>query len=263
MKHLGVFVLLPVLLSFSCSVVAQVQPTPVSDPKALALVAQSLARMTSGVVITDVTLSGNATLVAGSDVETGTVSLKAKGFAEARVDLNLTKGQRSEIRNNSNELFQGAWIGTDGVLHPFALHNCFINPNWFFSPLASLSAAISSPNVILSYLGSVSTGGRSFQHLQSYLFIAGQPVVAKLSTLDFYLDSTTLLPAALDFNTHPDDDFGLNIPVEIDFSNYQAINGVQVPLHVQKFLNGTVTLDVVIDTATFNSGLPDSPFSIP
>ena len=83
-----------------------------------------------------------------------------------------------------------------------------------------------------------------------------------LSATDLYLDSASLLPLAIRFNVHPDDDFGLDIPVEVDFSNYQAINGVQVPLHIQKFLQGTLVMDINLTSATFNSGLSDSQFQV-
>jgi hypothetical protein len=76
------------------------------------------------------------------------------------------------------------------------------------------------------------------------------------------LDASTYLPVALTFNAHPDNDAGTNIPVEIDFSNYQQVNGVQIPFHVQKFLNGPLFLDVTVQSAVVNSGVPPSAFSV-
>jgi|SRR5581483_3858228 len=263
MNDIRFFVLLLGFLTLSYAGSAQVQSTPVSDPKALALAFQSLTAITGGASIGDVTLMANVTSMAGSDLQTGTATLRAKGFLEGRIDLNLSGGQRSEVRNNSGGLLRGAWSGTSAIAHSVALHNCLTDGSWFFVPLSSLSAALSNSNVILSYLGPVSSGGRTFEHLQSYLYVAGLPVVAQLSTMDFYLDSTTLLPIVVSFNIHPDNDFGTNIPVEIDFSQYQAINGVQVPRHIQRFVQGTVVLDLGITSAAFNSGLSDTLFSIP
>jgi len=45
--------------------------------------------------------------------------------------------------------------------------------------------------------------------------------VQRLSQTDLYLDSTTLLPAAMTFNIHPDDNALLDIPIEIHFSEYR------------------------------------------
>ncbi len=41
---------------------------PVSDPQAVALAQQSIAALTNGIAVNDITLTGNATWIAGSDV---------------------------------------------------------------------------------------------------------------------------------------------------------------------------------------------------
>ena len=80
--------------------------------------------------------------------------------------------------------------------------------------------------------------------------------------MDFYLDATSLLPVAIKFNTHPDDDANTNIPVEVDFSSYQAVNGAQIPFHIQKFSQGTLMLDVTVTSVAVNSGVADSAFMV-
>ena len=87
---------------------------PVNDPQAVVLATKAVAALTNGVPVTDVTLTGTATWTAGSDVEKGTVTLKARGTAQSRMDLALSGGNRSEIRATSNGFPQGAWIGSDG-----------------------------------------------------------------------------------------------------------------------------------------------------
>jgi hypothetical protein len=66
---------------------------------------------------------------------------------------------------------------------------------------------------------------------------------------------------AITFNAHPDNDASANLPVEVDFSNYQTVNGVQVPFRIQWLLNGSVLFDLTIQSATVNSGLTQSVFS--
>ncbi len=85
----------------------------------------------------------------------------------------------------------------------------------------------------------------------------------KLSQMEIYLDPTTLLPLSLAFNVHPDGDANTNIPIEIRYSNYQAVNGVQVPFHIQRFINGTLFLDLTVQSVTINSGISASAFTLP
>jgi hypothetical protein len=84
----------------------------------------------------------------------------------------------------------------------------------------------------------------------------------RLTLTDFFLDSTTFLPATVDFNIHPDNDMLFDIPVEIQFTNYTVVSGSKIPFHVQKFVNNTLTLDLQIQSATLNSGLSVSSFVV-
>ena len=58
-----------------------------------------------------------------------------------------------------------------------------------------------------------------------------------------------------------DDDASTNIAVEIDFSNYQLVNGILVPFHITKVWQGNPLLDFTVTNMAVNSGLPDSLFS--
>ena len=237
---------------------------PVSDPQAVAYAAQSILALTGGTPIADAKLTGTATWTVGSDNQSGSVTLMGKGTSESRTDLGLSGGNRTEIRNSFGGFPQGAWVGSDGVSHSYAMHNCWTDANWLFPVLSSLSNT--DPNIILSYVGLESRSGVSVQHLRSYraLFqsISSDALTEQLSTMDFYLDATSFLPVAVTFSVHPDDDANVTIPVEIDYSNYQITNGAQLPLHVQKFLQGGLVLDLVITSASPNTGLSDSNFNI-
>jgi hypothetical protein len=264
-------------VAFLCCIFAlsasaqQASTTATQNPQAVALATNSIAVLSGSAQITDVTLTGTATRIAGSDVGTGTVTLKALGTLDSRMDLSLSSGTRSEIRNASNGAPQGSWLAPNGSVSNMAMHNCFTDAAWFFPAFTVLSQA-SSPYVTAIYVGAETKNNVAVQHLRFASVSAAQPAgssglpgaaasLATLSSTDVYLDSTSLLPVALAFNTHPDNDTLTNIPVEIDFSNYQVVNGVQIPFHIQKFLNGSLFLDLTIQAATLNSGLTDSVFA--
>jgi len=80
--------------------------------------------------VSDVTLTGNATWTVG-DPETGTVALRALGSGESRVDLTLSGGTRTEIRDASAGVPQGKWTAQDGTSGMFASHNTLTDAVWF------------------------------------------------------------------------------------------------------------------------------------
>jgi hypothetical protein len=241
------------LLAFGLLAVPNISQAQ-SDPQAITFATQSIAALTGGTSVADVTLTGNATRTVGSDVGTGPATLYAKGQYESRLDLNLSTGNRSEIRNSSNSP-QGEWIAPDGTPYPYSPFNCFTDAGWFFPVFSSLASA-NDQNQTLTYIGVETLNGASVQHLHSVWNRE------QLTAMDFYLDATTLLPVAVNFNAHPDNDQNTNISVQILFSSYQNVNGVQVPNHIQELFNGSLLLDFTASAATINSGLSDSLFAI-
>jgi hypothetical protein len=244
------FALLLTLGFFVLSTIALAQ----SDPQAITFATQSIAALTGGATVTDVTLTGNATRTVGSDVGSGPANFYAKGLYESRLDLNLNTGTRSEIRNSSNGP-QGEWLGSDGTPYPYSSFNCLTDPVWFFPIFSSLASA-NDPNQTLTYIGLETLNGESVQHLHSVW--SGQ----QLTAMDFYLDAATFLPVAINFSAHPDNDPVTNTAMQILFSDYQNVNGVLVPYHIQELLNGTLLLDFTATSSIVNSGLLDSLFAI-
>ena len=250
---------LSLMLLFSSFAVSQNPLT--SDPQALTAAAKSIAALTSGNLVTDVSILGTVTSFAGSDIETGTATLLGKGASESKIVLSVNDGSKTEIRNAANGSPRGKWLNPDGTSGLSAWHNCQTDAIWFFPELSSL-ANFPSAGSIFSYVGRENWNGLTAQHLRIYRAwpVATRLQSQNLSATDFYLDSVSLLPLAVDFNIHPDNDSKTNIPVEIRFANYQLIDKIQVPFHVQRLINGGLSLDVVVTSATVNSGLNDSQF---
>src|SRR5208337_414221 len=102
-----------------------------------------------------------------------------------------------------------------------------------------------------AYLGTDTSKGRPLLHLQVARAPAGQAAsvtaqILTLSTMDIYFDPQSFLPLVLDFNTHPDVDANTNLPVEVQFGNYQNSNGALVPFRIQEYLQRTLLLDFTV-----------------
>jgi hypothetical protein len=211
--------------------------------------------------------------------------LKATVVGDSRLDLSLPSGNRAEIRNHSAlpisqptgvpagstlELqATGAWSGPDGVLHGMANHNVMTDAAWFF-PAATLTNALSSQGYLLSYVGQETYEGQPLIHVQISQPIpvnANAPqhsakLTQHLTEEDLYVDPITLFPLVLGFTIHPDGNALSDIPMEIHFSDYRVVNGVQVPFHVQRYLNKGLALELQFDTAMLNSGISETAFEL-
>jgi hypothetical protein len=235
----------------------------VSDLQALTLASKAYAGLTGSLVVTDATFTGTARRIAGSDDDTGTVTLKAIATGASRMDLSLSSGQWSEVQNISGSAPTGSWFGSDGVSHAIAQHNLLTEPAWFY-PAFVLARGLSSSGYVTTYVGHETWNSTTVEHLAIYLqpstSLGMTEIIQHLSRQDIYLDSSSLLPVAMTFNVHPDDNAGLDIPVQICFSDYRAVNGAQVPFHVQKYLNNGLVLDLQFQSVNLNAGISVSAF---
>jgi hypothetical protein len=252
------------LVSSSSAGIQQTSTTSTSSAQASVFLAQSAKALTGSTVINDVTLTGIAEWIAGSDDETGTATYKGLS-GSYRLDISLRNGTRSEIVSPVGGVPSGSWIGLDNTLHPVANHNLMSDSGWF--PTFTLVNLISSSNMVLAYVGQETRNGVQVIHIsvsQQFPNLPGNSssFMQHLTQVDVYLDSTTLLPTSYLFNLHPDDNALLDIPTEIRYSNYQTLGGAQIPLHVQKYVNNTLTIDLQFQNATLNSGLTAAQFSV-
>lgn len=263
MRLLRVCVVVSLSLVLAMAVFAQTSTTQTS-PQALTLLRNSLVVLTGGQSMTDVTLTGTARRVVGPSDESGTATYKAISGAN-RLDLNLSDGAHSEVANQTSSTPAGSWSGPDNVSHPMALQN--VSNKASVSPAFTLAALISAQNLVATFVGQETKAGHTVNHLcgfQQFPQMAAKTaaVERRLTQIDIFLDVSTSLPVALDFSTHPDNDAGLDIPVELLFSDYRPVNGAQISFHVQKFLNNSLLLDLQFTSAQLNSGLSASAFNV-
>jgi hypothetical protein len=262
-SNLMILLCCSLLILFPGHVQGQTAPVSASNPNALQLASQALQSLAGGTALTDITIQATANYVAGSDEETGTATLIARGNTQGLITLNLSGGQRQEIRNG----VQGASVGADGTATAMATHNCFIDANWFF-PALSLSALATDPTQVITLVGQQVYEGQQVYHLILLHNLPAQSpdivaLVQRVSALDLYLDASTLRPVALDFNIHPDSDAYTSIPAEIRFGAYQQFQGVWAPTRIQKYLQNTLLLDLTVANVAVNSGVSASAFMLP
>jgi hypothetical protein len=248
---------LSVVLSLLLLAVSSAFAQTATDPQALTFLTRSLAAMRNGAsaqAITDITLTGTARRIAGSDDETGTATLKVTADGQSSVELSFASGVRKEVRSKFDNGFpKGSWSGPDGKVHATALHNLMADAT-SVAPMLMLARIAASANPLIVYVGQETKNGNSVIHLSAQQQSANLSKLQPLSQTEIFLDATTLLPAAVSFNVHPDDDMNTNVAAEIRFSDYRPVNDVLLPFHVQRFLNYSLVLDLQFQSAVLNSG---------
>jgi hypothetical protein len=245
------------LISISSAGNPQSTSSTTSASQAGTLLAQSAKAMTGATAVNDVTLTGTVQWIAGSDDESGTAVYKAVSGAH-RMDLSFRNGTRSEIASTVSGVPTGTWIGLDGASHVIPDHNLMLDAGWF--PSFTLGGLLASSNTVLSYVGQETRNGSTVIHISSSQLFPGFPrneatLSQHLTQVDIYLDPATSLPVSYVYNSHPDNDALLDIPTEIRYSSYQAFGGAQIPLHIQKYINNTLVLDLHFQNASLNTGM--------
>src|SRR5260370_1743891 len=179
------------LVVFALSVLASAaqQAPTASSTQAIQLMQRALLGLSRGSPPTDITLTGTARRIAGSDDETGQAVLIATA-ADSRIDFNLPSGKRSEIRVSTNANPSGTWSDPDGVTHSIANHNLYSEPAWF-SPHFALARGLSASGYLVSYIGKETKDSQSVEHLTLSQQSPGpesvRALVQHLSQFDLYL----------------------------------------------------------------------------
>ena len=177
--------------------------------------------------------------------------LSASFDGSSQMVLSLdTLGQRTETQTNSGATPNCQWAGADEVAHQISSGACW-RPTVWFLPAVSLQPSLMPSNVGSSDLGvsAVGSDGNLYRHLQTLLLVnAGSDDVsaqmADLSSTDIGFFANSFLPAVLAYCVPPDNGDNARIPIEVHFGNYQTVNGVQIPFVIQRYVNGSLQLEI-------------------
>ncbi len=222
------------------------------------LLAQLSTAFSNGKVVQKIQLSGTATWQPDDAPDTGTVTLSATNDGSSQMQLELASaGLRTEAQTGTGLSAACQWSGSDGIAHTVSSNNCW-KPSLWFMPAFSLQPALLPGYLGIADLGTGSVGSSedTYRHLQSQLVFslpnAMMSDITQQSTTDLGLDPTTLLPAVLAYAVRPDNGAAMPVAIEIRYSSYQAVSGVQIPFHIQRYVNGSLQLDVLVSSAQVN-----------
>jgi hypothetical protein len=225
---------------------------------------QAMQALTSGVQVNSVTESGSVTWNIGQNQGTGDITMQSSGNTSSEIQLSTSAGNRTETRSWASDGSGpvGQWTDLNGQPHQMAQHNCWTDAVWFFPALSMLSN-YSDPTMVYNDLGPEQYNGHNVEHIQAYRALPpGSPsdLLARLSTVNYYLDSDTAIPLAMRFAVHDDHNLNLDVPVELVFSQYQAVDGILSPFEVTRMHNGSPLYQITVSSVGVNGqNLPVHP----
>src|SRR5258708_3143978 len=124
---------------------------------------QSVPALTGNATLSDVTLPGTARRIAGSDDESGSVTLQVLSGGYSKIQLSLPSGSRSEVHTMVNSTPAGSWSGPDGISRQLAQHNLIGDPGLF--PVLALASILSSQNSVATMVGQETKNGQAVEHI--------------------------------------------------------------------------------------------------
>jgi hypothetical protein len=251
---LALLLVCPFLSAQSTSDAGSPNPAGSSAVASLAALSQAFSQ---GQPVTHAVMRGTATWTAGSTTDSGPVTLTIAPDGSARMDLSIpSAGAQAEASSGSLEGRQCQWGDKTGTLHGVDSRNCWKTMLWFL-PAYSLQPTVLAPSkqAVVDYgLTTVGATATPYRHLQSQFFFSLPTAdqakeVARVSTTDLGLDPATYLPAVLSYSLFPESGADTPIAVEVRYAQYALVGGVQLPFSIQRFINGSLQLDITISSA--------------
>jgi len=228
-----------------------------SSPYPSALIQQSLAAF--GNLPSDSSALGSVSIVAGSEAEVGSIQIQTRGVDQSSEQVTASSGSTQTIFSHG-----AAALSVSGKKSLSSLELTASSQTALF-PFPLLAYFAGSSDSAYQYVGTETVNGTACQHIRVWKTFASQPdmqYLASFTARDIWLDSTTNLPLKIAYSVRAGTGAVPTISVEIFYSGYQLVNGVQYPFLISKSLNGTPWMDITISSVSFNTGLTDSSFPL-
>ncbi|MCI0720193.1 MAG: outer membrane lipoprotein-sorting protein [Acidobacteria bacterium] len=253
-----VFFVLFVLASTIGSAPLTAQESPQRDPRALSLVAQSLAAM-GGVVPSDSVASGRIELVAGSTTDSGRIRILTRGVDQTAEQIQTSEASRTIAYSRRQAAEQ------EGATRKGYSLELAVSSQSAAFPLTLLAAALNNPETAFYYLDVETVEGVAAHRIRFWNSFASKPrfqYLAAFTVTDLWIDAASGLPVKLSYERRAA--FGAEgaIPVDVYYSGYRNVGGVLYPFLIKKSFNGTPWATIAIENVVLNQGLTDADFPV-
>lgn len=242
-------------------------PQIVQNPQGATTMQESLTAL-NGNAVNDISLTGSIVAkTTSANPESGSVLLVATSSGKSMTTITVPSGIYTDSRDYSGTTHTGTTTGPSGTQTLTVDDLMTPSPAWF-SPHLLIASILSSQKYGSAFIGVENKGGATVNHLAIWSEPNG---ISRISSVafqnttqeDLYLDSTSSLPVSLVIKLRTSYqntsikywNKTVLVPEEVQFSNYQSVQGVLIPFHIQVFIGKTLADDIQLSSAKVNSGV--------
>lgn len=257
--------LLAVAVILAASNLAGQDSSPTTDLQAVTVVQQTFAVMGGQAVapVSSVLLKGRVLQQGGVEQRTGTITYKMLGRDRLRLDIQIDGIPETEsvVINQRRGLERKGATSVSLPYHSVLTHRLQLIP--VFSELASCG----DPRFRCTYLGIVETADRLAHRIQLEKTFPGRSseraaILANLSRVDYYIDTTTLLPIKRAQRVSSLHRLENRYVEEHYYEEFEMFEGVAVPRRIRVHFEGSPFREINFTSVEFNRGVNSADFEV-
>lgn len=247
--------LLPcVLVVFLSAFAKQSSTAPTKDPQAVAVIQSAISAMGGAAVIGSVQNS----VVIGSSVNSAESQNGTQTFIwtyagnQFRNENDAQTGSHILVSNSGTpqDYQDGSWVPSPAAI---------IRANLpYHIPALVLLNEINDAAYSIAYIGTTPMNGVDAIHIQT---LDDSDAIGQVYTLqDWYFDPTSGIPLRVEFQIPVDQKPQDSVQAAINFSNFQAVSGILVPLQLN-ITEGPSSCTSTVTSVVFNANISPSEFT--
>ena len=218
---------------------------------------QLIANIPSGIPLHGLHLDGRVQFTSGSLHETGTGTLQAQSDGTFTVTLGLDTASQTETYPALGLNRSCHFTNHAGVTKELPVLDCLTPVAWFAPSLFVQDPLHLSPLLQISDNGELTKDGLTVHELTYGLAPSDHKAVrdprfVEATSVHFFFDPKTLLISSIEYDSHPNGDIFVPIPVRLVFSDFRNTTGVMLPYHIEKYVNRSLQLTLDVDTAVLS-----------
>lgn len=201
------------------------------------------------VLVTETDGSGNSLPPESVTIETSGQNVNMQNpNSGVVVIVNAAQTQMSIASSSGTNVMSSLSLGNAGITH---------------LPVFSVLAQWSNPQVILQYVGLEQIGSENVHHIRMQ-----QPFSQNIGLgnydqpLDLYIDTQSFFLVKMLYVQRAPSDLTIAVQVEADYSNYQQMSGIMVPMGVTYVTNGSGTIFQAVSSFAINQGTQPNDFVV-